>query len=230
MQRFQYHRCGPLLGLLLGLWLSAALPALTASARTDSDLSTDEPRRRGGLLGGVLGRGSGDFDVSRDGVTGSSGWGSGGNIVRGQVGWALTEDLVLIGEYGVWRRPVASADSAGTASSDGVGPVDRYLGAGMLSINLYPHLGGFLVKAGVGYGQASATITDSTGTSITAESRGPMVILGVGYEHFFAHDMSVVLGLDVGRIEAGSSLSGNILQYTVAFHAYFPRGFLREWF
>jgi hypothetical protein len=195
-----------------------------------SALDPDAPRRRGAIVGGVVGRGSGDFDVSRDGVTASSGWSSGGNIVRGRLGWALTEELVVIGEYGVWRRSSAATDSSGTGSGESSGPVDRYLGAGMISINLYPHLGGFLLKAGLGYGQAWATAVDDAGNSLTAQAKGPMVVLGVGYEHFFSHDMSIVLGVDAGRIESGPELSGNTLQYTLAFQAYFPQGFLREWF
>jgi hypothetical protein len=216
-----------LLGLCLALTTVAAGVRVAAS---EPERPEEAPRRRGALLGGVLGRGSGDFDVSRDGRVLSSGWGSGGNIVRGRVGWVLTEDLVLIGEYGVWRRPEASSDSAGTDSSDELGPVDRYVGAGSLTVNLYPHLGGFLLKAGLGYGQASASVVDENGDTVNADAKGPMVILGLGYEYFFSHDMSVVVGADVGRFEGGSELSGNTLQYTVAFQAYFPHGLLREWF
>ncbi len=212
--------------VLLGI-LPLMVGAWTAEAGA---LDSARPQRRGGIVGGVLGRGSGSFDLSRNGDSRSSGWGSGGTVVRGRVGWAITEELVILGEYGVWRRPESASDSSGTASTSSLGTVDRYLGSGLVSVNLYPHLGGFLLRAGVGYGQTSATIVDSTGSALSASGKGPIIVLGVGYEHFFAHDMSVVFGVDAGRVDGGAEISGNTLQYTIAFQAYFPRGFLHELF
>lgn len=207
-----------LLGLVL---LAGAVPG-------GADPAGAEERRRGAIVGGVLGRGSGDFDLAPAGAVRSSGWSSGGNVVRGRLGWALTPELVVTGEYGVWRR---GGDDSGESGDGEVSsePRDRYLGAGLLAINLYPRLGGFLLRAGLGYGRAAAEIVDADGVT-RADAKGPVVVLGLGYEHFLAHDMSLTVGVDFGRIDAGSELSGNFAQYTAAFHLYFPRGFPTEWF
>lgn len=206
--------------LLLQLMLVAGILGLLA------DPSAADERRRGGLVGGVLGRGSGDFDLSSDGTMRSSGWSSGGNVVRGRLGWALTPELVLTGEYGVWRRGGDDSDGDAETTTE---PRDRYLGAGLVAINLYPRLGGFLLRAGVGYGRAWASIVDADGVT-RADAKGPIVVLGLGYEHFLAHDLSLTAGVDFGRIDAGSELSGNFAQYTAAFHLYFPEGLPTEWF
>lgn len=192
------------------------------------------PERQGWLLGLVLGRGAGDFDLTEGEVHAPSGWSSGGIVVRGRIGRFLTRELLLTAEYGVWRRAMAPTDSSGASEGEtgsvSIGdPVDRYLGAGIVAINLYPRVGGFQLRGGLGYGHVLAQ-ADAEGRTLRAYAPGLLIVLGAGWEVGLAHDMSVTFGADFGRVETSGGVSGNFAQLLASLQLHFDRLLPREWF
>ncbi len=184
---------------------------------------------RGWLLGLVLGRGGSDLSLSTAEISASGDWTSGGTVLRGRVGRYLTSELLVTGEYGVWRHHGTVADSVATASSADAGPVDRYLGSGLIALNLYPRLHGFLLRAGLGWGRVWADLPTGA-SSLRRESSGPMVVMGAAWEIGLERNLSLVAGADAGRIDAGDGLSANFLQFYVAFHLGVRRLLPRELF
>jgi hypothetical protein len=153
--------------------------------------------------------------------------------VRGRAGRYLTEDLLLTAEYGVWRRS-ALEDSTGTeegvASEPGFdGPVDRYIGSGVVALNLYPRLAGFMLRAGLGWGRIYAEV-ESDGTTLGEYASGPLLLMGAAYEFSLDPDLSMVVGADAGRVETSEGISGNFLQYYAAFQVHLDRLLPRNWF
>lgn len=206
--------------------------ALLLSCATPAGAGRSAAEREGWILGLVLGKGSGDFTVNDGRNAATTGWGGGGRILRGRVGYFLTRELQLSGEYGVWRRAAAgdSTEAEGGAGTAGwVEPVDRYLGSGIVAVSLYPRLQGFSLRAGLGYGLGFAQ-AETDGTVVRRQKAGPMLLMGVAYEMPISHDLSLALGADFGRIETGEELSGNFAHFTATFQLHLPHGLPGRWF
>lgn len=212
----------------LALALLVTLGALPPSA----EAGRERPLRQGWVLGLVLGKGSGDFTVVDGDRVAITGWSGGGKILRGRAGYYLTEELQISAEYGVWRR-AAVGDSASTEVAAGtpgwVEPVDRYLGSGLVAVSLYPRLDGFSLRAGFGYGLGLAQ-GEVEGVLVRREKAGPMLLMGLAYEFGISKDLSIALGADFGRLEAGEELSGNFAHFTATFQVHLPHGLPRRWF
>ena len=218
------------------MFLTVVAALWPARAEAGPSRAARETSRDGWILGLVFGSASSDVTVQDRGLSASSGWIGGGRVMRGRVGWFARRNLLITGEYGVWRRADASADTLaaeeeGTASSPGwTGPTDRYLGAGALSAHLYPLDDvGFSLKAGLGYGRVAATVVQD-GVSLAQDGWGFMLLMGAAWEWSIAHDISIGLGADVGRIDGGSAVSGNFAHFTAAFQLHLPAGVPRNWF
>jgi len=216
-----------LLSLVASVWPHTA----------DAERRVREPRtpRQGWILGLVVGGASGKFTVQEGERSATSSWVGGGRVLRGRVGWFARSNVLLTAEYGVWRRAVGSADSAGVeegASSEPgwTEPTDRYLGSAVLAAQLYPLDAGFSLEAGLGYGRVAADVDDDTGTTLTGDEWGVLLLMGAGWEFAIAHDVSIALGADVGRIDAGNGVSGNFVHFTASFHLHLSEGIPRDWF
>lgn len=190
-----------------------------------------EAPREGWVLGLAFGSASSDVTVEDAGLSATSGWIGGGRVIRGRVGFFARPNLLLTGEYGVWRRAEAGSDSTAAASSDAgwTAPTDRYLGAGVLSAHLYPVDRGFFLKAGAGYGRIAATV-EQDGVSIEQDAWGFLMLMGAGWDVSIAHDISMSLAADVGRIDGGSAVGGNFLHLTATFQLHLPTGLPTRWF
>lgn len=220
----------PALRLRVRMTVAALLLGLIAAVPVHA--GGDRAEREGWILGLVLGRGSGDFTVSDGEVAATTGWSGGGRIVRGRIGYFLTRELQVSGEYGVWRRTAAGDSTAteeGEGSAEGLGPVDRYLGSGILAVSLYPRLDGFSLRAGLGYGLGFAE-AEADGTVLREQKAGFLLLMGFAYEMPISRDLSLAIGADFGRIETGQTLSGNFAHFTATFQWHLPHGLPRRWF
>jgi len=191
-----------------------------------------EAAHEGWVLGLVFGTASSDVTVQNGSTALSSGWIGGGRVIRGRVGYFPRSNLLLVGEYGVWRRAEASTDSVSEDTSDAAGwteATDRYLGGGVLSAHFYPMDTGFSLKAGLGYGRIIATV-DQDGLTASQDQWGVMLVMGAGWEFSIAHDISIGLGADVGRIDGGSEVGVNFLHLTATFQLHLADGIPKNWF
>ena len=213
--------------------LLSLLTVLSSLAVSDASAGALNGRRtaprEGWFLGLAAGVASGDFTVKRDDVHATSGWVGGGRVLRGRLGAFVRENLVVAGEYGVWRRAVA-ADSVTTddSSAGWTAPTDRYLGMGVVSAQLYPVGPHLAMRAGLGFGKLAAS-ADVGGLTISRTEWARILLMGLSLEFSVAHDMSFVVGVDVGRADGGE-VSGNFAHFTAAFQLHVAQRRSREFF
>lgn len=215
------------LSLLASVWPHAAV--------AEHRVRETHTPRQGWILGLVVGSASGKFSVQQGERSATSSWVGGGRVLRGRVGWFARSNVLLTAEYGVWRRAVDGADSVaaeeGASSEPGwTEPTDRYLGSAVLAAQLYPLDAGFSLKAGLGYGRVAADADDEAGVTLTGDEWGALLLMGAAWEFSIAHDISIALGADVGRIDAGDGVSGNFAHFTASFHLHLAEGIPRDWF
>ena len=136
-----------------------------------------EASRDGWILGLVFGTASSDVTVEDGGLSASSGWIGGGRVMRGRVGYYVGRNLLLTGEYGVWRRADAAADSVAEDAGVGVGVgVTAYAedpdGGDTVTYSLDNDAGGlFAIDAGTGVVTVAGALDAETSTSHTITVR-----------------------------------------------------------
>ena len=172
-------------------------------------------------MGANLGFASADFNMDAPTSMFSTGWGGGGKIARIRAGYALTPDLLVGLEYGVWRRTLSDSsataaggtDTGATAAAGTADPVDRYLGIGLATVTLYPHAAGFSMRLGLGYG--SAWVRESTASGdVGANGTGAVVMVGFAYELWADDDFALGAQFDYGFLNGSDSIQGNFAHLT----------------
>lgn len=194
-------------------WLAAAVAGALLSGPAPA--RADHPDRSGWHVGGGVGLGSGQTEVSDGEVTLGDGriTGLSANL---RAGLFLGDRLAVGAELTAWGRK-EDQTFAGVAlpGSPGVDPsltteVNQTLAIGAVTATLFPLGGSLYVRGGLGYGTSRLDF-DGTGFDTAFEEKGIAVLGAVGYEWRVASRIGLALEGEAGLLQVDDTGDGKDL-------------------
>ncbi|HEY2956349.1 MAG TPA: outer membrane beta-barrel protein [Candidatus Eisenbacteria bacterium] len=183
----------------VALFAATCVPALCAAQGPYSHA------RQGWLVG--FGIGGGTAGISVDGNTSDREGGGAGSF---RAGYAFRPEYSLELNSNGWTK-----DDNGTTLSFSVATA---------AINYYPGNTGLVLRGGVGFGSADATVQIAPNTTVTGSESGFGFTVGAGYEFRVMRTFAIGPQVDFGWMTL-DSFDANYVNFGLSFNWYFvPKG------